>query len=412
MNKTLKDNKKAQLKYSTKDTLVIIGNGFDRWQELDTSYYSFMHFYLEHRDEIMKRLHIKPITIESEAGQRHISDVEIICGDPFNPDELKPDFWNSFETSLKDIDTYSLNMFFGKEKSDLKKLRRSIKNAKKILQEAFSTWIGTIDVDEQKSDYRFGENCVFINFNYTDTLEKRFQIPPGDVFHIHGVATDKNSIIFGHSSHPQLPEPMLYDFGGRFRGLYLAQELLYETDKHVQDNIQLLILFLATKGIMCQDIKNIYVLGHSMAPVDIEYFLFLLQATRLEQTIENDSEKGNESYLDEFQARMDYIINTVGYGVESSDISQKDMHKQYKKEQEIRNQMFEEMCLKELNLKYAHNTKDALVSDERHEDAMWHISYFKSEDKQWVEHLMKELNYSNYRVYPSIDECLQSMCTA
>lgn len=409
MNKILKTNKKTQVEYSKKDTLVIIGNGFDRWQNLDTSYYSFRRFYLEHRDEIMKRLHIKPITIEIEGSQRRISDVEIIYGDPFHPDELNPDFWNSFESSLKDIDTYRLNMFFRKEKSDLRELRHSIKNAKKILQEAFSTWIGTIDVDEQKSTHRFGKNCVFINFNYTDTLEKRFQISPDDIFHIHGEAKDKNSIIFGHSSHPQLPEPMLNKFGGRFRGLYLAQELLYETDKHVQDNIQFLILFLATKGIMCQDIKKIYVLGHSMAPVDIEYFLFLLQATRVEQITESDSENDNESYFDEFQARMDYIINTVGYGVESSEVSQKAMHKQYHKEQAARNQMFEEMCSKILNSKYSRKTKDAVVNFERHEDAMWHISYYKPEDKQWVEHLMKELNYSNYHVYPTIDECLQGM---
>lgn len=41
------------------DTLIVIGNGFDRWQGLNTSYADFHRYYLEHRDEILKKLHIK-----------------------------------------------------------------------------------------------------------------------------------------------------------------------------------------------------------------------------------------------------------------------------------------------------------------------------------------------------------------
>lgn len=40
-------------------TIVIIGNGFDRWQGLNTSYADFQTYYHEHLDEILKKLHIK-----------------------------------------------------------------------------------------------------------------------------------------------------------------------------------------------------------------------------------------------------------------------------------------------------------------------------------------------------------------
>lgn len=36
------------------DTIFIIGNGFDRWQGLNTSYADFHAYYLRHRDEILK----------------------------------------------------------------------------------------------------------------------------------------------------------------------------------------------------------------------------------------------------------------------------------------------------------------------------------------------------------------------
>lgn len=40
------------------DTLVIIGNGFDIWQKLDTSYFRFKEFLLSHIDNIMDELQI------------------------------------------------------------------------------------------------------------------------------------------------------------------------------------------------------------------------------------------------------------------------------------------------------------------------------------------------------------------
>ena len=65
-------------------------------------------------------------------------------------------------------------------------MQRSIKNASRILKEAFCGWIASIVIERQETSYHFGENCLFINFNYTDTLLKRFQIDPMDEFHIHG----------------------------------------------------------------------------------------------------------------------------------------------------------------------------------------------------------------------------------
>lgn len=211
----------------TIDTIIIIGNGFDRWQGLNTSYADFQTYYHEHLNEILKKLHIrKRKYISSDGTVKECSDVELIYGDPFDPGELDNEFWNNFESSLANIDTERINLFFGKERRNLKDMRRSIRNAKRILTEAFCGWIATISITEEDAGYCFGDNCVFINFNYTDTLQKRFGVNEMREIHIHGEATDKKSIVFGHNRHPQEPEPMLAKIGGRFFGLHLLDYTL------------------------------------------------------------------------------------------------------------------------------------------------------------------------------------------
>ena len=143
---------------------------------------------------------------------------------------------------------------------------------------------------------------MFINFNYTDTLRKRFGVDEMREFHIHGEATDKKSIVFGHNRHPQEPEALLATMGGRFGGLYLVDEILYETDKHCQDIIQILCMFLAMNGVMSEEIKDIYVLGQSMSPVDIEYFDFLMRCSKVPFLDNVEEESGELEAEDELMS--------------------------------------------------------------------------------------------------------------
>ena len=50
------------------DTLILIGNGFDIWQNLDTSYRSFERYYEAHLDEVLERFHLKKYTKYNEDG--------------------------------------------------------------------------------------------------------------------------------------------------------------------------------------------------------------------------------------------------------------------------------------------------------------------------------------------------------
>ncbi len=415
MKKMLKFNKETKLeKKHHIDILVIVGNGFDIWQGLDTRYSNFYEYYDEHKKRILKKLHLKEHTIIDEHGKKlFISDVDIVYGDPFKPGNLGKTFWNKFEDSLGEIDAETLNMYFGKDKSGLRKMKRCIKNANRILQEAFCSWIASIENKNKNTDYQFGENCVFINFNYTDTLFTSFGVNPSNDFHIHGEANDKKSIVFGHSSHPEMPEPMLYKLGGRFRGLFHVDNILYETDKHVQDNIHLLIVFLALKGIMCEDIKNIYVLGHSFGQADIEYFEFLNRATKLKNITDDimtgDCEEDSGTYLDEIQDRIQYKINKYGYGKEINKQAEISAQRRFAEEQNERNEAFEKEFYKLIKKDMLTDEVEDMKISPRAENATWHISYFSDEDKTNIEKTLNQIGCEDYCLYPSIDECLKNM---
>lgn len=135
------------------------------------------------------------------------SDVELFYGDPFKLQKLDHTFWWNFKTSMDKIDDQQINYFFGRD--GVKNIKRCAENAQKILKELFRDWVGTIHISEEISKYAFGDNVLFVNFNYTDTLLKRFGVKAVNEFHIHGMANEKESIIVGHATHPEYPyEPL------------------------------------------------------------------------------------------------------------------------------------------------------------------------------------------------------------
>lgn len=46
--------------------------------------------------------------------------------------------------------------------------------------------------------------------------------------------------------------------------------------------------------------------------------------------------------------------------------------------------------------------------DKRVQNAKWHISYFSDNDREQIEKVMKRAGCTNYQLYQSIDECIES----
>ena len=449
--------------------LFIIGNGFDRWQGLPTSYVHFKDYYRKIIREIVKDLSIKATT---DHDGNLITPVEMIFGNISKPGSLSEEFFWNFENALALLDDQKLVNHFDKSYKGIYSLQETVDEAQRILQKAFGDWIASIEIPTAKAGYSFGNDSYFINFNYTDTLRKRFGVDEISDYHIHGEATEPEDIIFGHSSHPEMafPELMEQKFittlsGGkskRLQGLYLIEAALYETDKHVQDNIDDLCEFMMLNSVHIEDFTDIYVLGHSLAEVDYEYFEFLVKATqagcnfnelsalwKIKQLgLENLDEDSLLEYIhlnivyasnhrnralgkndirfpkaEAFEravfGRVGVITDKEGNVYHKNDLDGKAteaVHKRFIMEQAKRTkEVIEEVCtlknVAELPGDCLSVLKMADYIDGGHEprkqDATWHISYFSDQDKVQAEKVMKRAGCKNYVLYHGIDECIE-----
>lgn len=449
--------------------LFLIGNGFDRWQGLSTSYDQFRKYYRSNIRAVTEELHNK--TTVNEASDL-ITPVEMIYGEIFSPEALPEEFFWNFESSTALLDDQNIINYFGKSDRGLYNLQETVREAREILQKIFGDWIESVVIDPADLGYRFDDSCYFINFNYTDTLQKRFGVDPKNDYHIHGEADDPESIVFGHSTHPEtafqelMEQKLIRTLDGkkskRLRGLYLIEDALYETDKHVQDNIDDLCEFMVLDGVHIEDITDIYVLGHSFAEPDYEYFEFLVKATQTGCDYNELSALWNvrnigqetfdeESLLEFIQLNIVYAAQHRKRALNKDDIHfpreemiekmlfgqtgvytdgngevhkmndlknekvEAAVHKRFLMEQAVRTkEVIEELCMLKGVRELPSNCFSILGAADyidgghtpRKESARWHISYYSDEDKKRIERVMQRTGCDNFELHQGIDECI------
>lgn len=216
-------------------------------------------------------------------------------------------------------------------------------------------------------------------------------------------------------------------------------------------------------GLHIEDITDIYVLGHSFGEPDYEYFEFLVKATQAGIDVnklsalwqvqnigpQNMSEDDLLEWLQlnviyatqhrktEFQ--RDYIpfpkeemlekrlfgktnVYTDGDGRphEVDDVIPKALeavHKRFLMEQAARTkEVIEELCILKKVKQLPSDCYSVLGAadyidgghDKRVQNAKWHISYFSDNDREQIEKVMKRAGCTNYQLYQSIDECIES----
>ncbi|MBQ9206492.1 MAG: hypothetical protein IJ158_07240 [Treponema sp.] len=279
---------------------------------------------------------------------------------------------------------------------------------------------------------------------------------------IHGTSDDPDSIVVGHASHPEYPfeelwkQKLIHPKSQRLRGLYFVESALYETDKHIQDNIDDLCEFMILDGVDIEKIENIYVLGHSFGEPDLEYFDFLVKATKtgcnyndlsalwkvhhmgLEKLTEDkifEDMKLNVLYAQHHRERElrryddlfpEYTLleNLLGlkseteYTEEVAEKAKLAVNRRFIFEQAARTrQVLNELCL------LMHYEEEVPASAEcasvfklaeyiqgthekRKYNAKWHISYFSDEDKERIKSVMASTDCSDYELFSSIDKCI------
>lgn len=251
-------------RFIMKSRLYIIGNGFDIHHEINSKYSNFRD-YVENQDK----------------------DLYCMLEKYFNTNEL----WSDFEETLAHIDTDTITedasdflVSYGADNwseayhYDYQyEIEQALDLVTVKLRTHFTEWILKLEIhDTPKANIK--TDSIFINFNYTDTLERAYGIY--NIFYIHNKAIDTNSVlILGHSREDNNSFSRNNDEDTDTRvaqGNNLLDNYFKETYKDTETIIRENASFFNS----LKSINEVFVLGHSISLVDIKYFKIIKEKIR------------------------------------------------------------------------------------------------------------------------------------
>lgn len=238
-------------------TLYIIGNGFDLWHGLPTTYDSFYNRASDNLAEYEEYFcsyanpNIPWSDFENDLGEY---DWQSLYSEQELPDVSSDDFRPSYVYGLEDG------------------ISEQTEQMVQDISDEFESWVCSIDISAAKPKMSFNKNSKFLSFNYTSTLQQIYQVNPKYIKHIHGNVDNHESIIFGHGvevtpieefdKEGESTRTMFSDAEGAAR--YPLQAFQKPVKSIIDLNIEWFDLLIG--------VDVIAILGHSLNEVDLPYF--------------------------------------------------------------------------------------------------------------------------------------------
>lgn len=292
--------------------LFIIGNGFDVAHGLPTKYSNFK-FYLKEKYKIEDKVYLLPDRYMEPNGGEELDEED--CGKFLYNFINKSMYgcrcclectrdcydceWNQFEEALGKLkfdyifNEASLFEFDYDKDGDLddwsnaykrENIANNIELASQNIYNFFNDWIKTINIREATYKEHFNElieeDSIFINFNYTSTLEDIYDAEK--VFHIHGFFDGDENIIVGHGLEQKQMDELHDKYMGNFTG---AEDALYNIIKFFKKNTDEIIEGNITFFESLTDVTEIYSFGFSFSDVDLPYIRKICDSIDTEKVV-------------------------------------------------------------------------------------------------------------------------------
>ena len=240
-----------------KDKLYIIGNGFDLWHGLPTSYREFYEYAKAALDEI-----------------ENYYEFDLHDHEPWHDFEnsLGKFMWQEFFDFHNEVDVTSEDF----RPKDIYGLEDELTEQTDIhvstIKEKFYQWIGQINIGKAQNQMIFQQDSQFITFNYTSTLQMVYGVEDSRVFHIHGQADAHDDLIFGHGEN--VAETAEVDENGDSTGSMFS-------DAERNSRYPLVALKKPVNEVLhanssyfngLKTIAEIRIIGHSLNEIDHPYF--------------------------------------------------------------------------------------------------------------------------------------------
>lgn len=284
------------MKVKHPSTLYVIGNGFDLHHKLDTWYSTFGLFLRDNHSDIY------------DYFLKYFGFPDL---DEDDPESLKDPLWSQFEANLATLDIdevldehaeFSANPgsddFSDGDWDTIAVYVSQIRDDLTIkMLDLFKQFILNVSYPDASrlNILNIDKNAIFFNFNYSKSLENYYRIPQAKILYIHNRAESNDKLILGHGMDPKSferedPKPPeglneeeldqwreaqsdAFDFSLE-RG---RDELIKYFSKSFKATSQLIE---RNRGFFnsLKSIRKVFVLGHSLADVDKEYFDEILKS--------------------------------------------------------------------------------------------------------------------------------------
>lgn len=307
---------KFRLRNTPDKILYIIGNGFDLHHGLDTWYSSFGLYLQKNQSSVYDNL------------------VKYVCMpelDEDDPSTLNSTEWNELEKSLANllfdeiIDEYSeyaanigADDFSDRDWGTIEVYVSEIRDdlTDQLLAE-FKEFIRQVEYPPitDSSALNIKKEANFFNFNYTLSLQKYYQVNDSKIFYVHGSVSDEDPLILGHGFNPDnfKPEELKPPAGATPEELERWEDEMSDSfDLSIELGKDALLQYFSksykkTKRIIEENepffeslkkCKRVLIFGHSLAPVDEEYFTKIKSSVHPKAkwfvSCRNDSEKSTK----------------------------------------------------------------------------------------------------------------------
>lgn len=269
------------IKLESEKTLFVIGNGFDLMHGVKSSYYSFRDFMGQH-DEVRQTLEdffkSADIWADLEDGLAHF-DLNRMCG------SMMMDNW------LDINDAYGIDARATEFTMAVEYAVEPLRIISNELPKRLRQWVKTLVVGTEdrplQALFDSGKGVV-LSFNYTEFVEQLYGVLSANVCYIHGCRrTEKNKrpdqLILGHQPGKseeayELPNERVWKRNRFNRQLVeaaqeMAIRLASEYDKDLTKDCDEIIRQHDCFWIRLGSIGNVVTVGHSLSPVDWDYFI-------------------------------------------------------------------------------------------------------------------------------------------
>ena len=156
--------------------LYICGNGFDRHHNLPTTYGHYRDFLQEYHLGLLREYDGFPYLTETKDLDRWADVEAALCIDY---EEL---FYQSVQANYPDVSSDS-DSRWSEIDIDVEVLTKFIND---FTGRSFFQWLYDANQSYAVADLALDKEALFINFNYTNTLQRLYGIPESSILHIHG----------------------------------------------------------------------------------------------------------------------------------------------------------------------------------------------------------------------------------